>query len=383
MENSMRPSQRRRAAVGVGMAAAAAMTLAACGGAGGSGSGGGAGKATGSLDGHGKTLMVFMPSTSNIYLKDFLSALKQEASSLNYKTQVIQNQFDQTQEDQQVQQYVASGQKPAAIIWWPNDAKAGINSARQLHRIAPVIQTDQNVTAGAESSITAYSGVDQGKVAYIAGQQALKAREADKKAGKKFRSPNGNLLEFAFTTGYQAGIARHEQFLAATKSQPFNLLHTEPVPTLDAQGGFTAASQVIPKYKSQGIDFVFCQNNNMCVGVVKALQQNGLTPGKDVTVIAGDLSGDPTPWKQGKIYSAVIQSAKIEGYIVVDTAAQYLATGKVVKGTEQMAVSPTKPKVEKTAPHYNTFMPLEPAYAKSRAQLQLWGLKFGEFGGGY
>jgi ABC-type sugar transport system substrate-binding protein len=375
-------TERRRARLRWAVGAATAATLlAACGGQ--SVGDGAKIKPSGTLDGHGKTLMVFMPSTSNIYLRDFLTALKREAAYFNLKTHVIQNNYDQSEEDQQVQQYIATGQKPAAFVWWPNDAKAGINSARQLSRVAPVIQTDQNVTPGAEHTVTLYSGVDQGKVAFVAGQQALKARAADEKAGKKFHSPNGNLLEFSFTTGYQAGIDRHKQFLAATKSRPFKLLHTEPAPTLDAQGGFTAASQVIPKYKSAGIDFVFCQNNNMCGGVVKALQQNGLTPGKDVTVIAGDLSGDQTPWKTGEIYSAVIQSPKIEGEIVVDSAIQYLATAKVVKGNQQMPISASKPKVAMSAPHFNTFMPLQPAYVDNIDQLQLWGLKYGSFGAGY
>jgi ABC-type sugar transport system substrate-binding protein len=323
-----------------------------------------------------------MPSTSNIYLKDFLTDLKTEATKLNFKTKVIQNNFDQTEEDQQVQQYIASGEKPAAFIWWPADAKAGINSARQLLRIAPVIQTDQNIYPGAEKSVTAYSGVDQGHVAYIAGEQALKARAADRAAGKESHSKGGNLLEFSFTTGYQAGVDRHKQFLKATKSEPFNLLHNEPVKTLDAQGGFDAASQIIPKYKSQGIDYIFCQNNNMCVGVVKAVIQNGLTPNKDVTIIAGDLSGDPAAWKGGEIYSAVMQSARIEGVIVVDSVAQYLSAGKVVKGTQQYEVTADKPKVKNTAPHFNTFMPLAPAYAAEADKLKIWGFTYGNFGGG-
>src|SRR3954454_17754852 len=122
-------------------------------------------------------------------MKDFLTALEEEASRRNYKTQDIQNNFDQTEEDQQVEQYISSGQKPAAFIWWPADAKAGVNSARQLCRIAPVIQTDQNIFPGAEASVTMYSGVDQGQVAFVAGQQALKAREDAEKAGRQFHSP--------------------------------------------------------------------------------------------------------------------------------------------------------------------------------------------------
>jgi ABC-type sugar transport system substrate-binding protein len=378
-------SRRRRGRIlsAIAIAAGLTLTVGACGGPSAGTSGADTNvQASGTLDGKGQTIMVFMPSTSNIYLKDFLTQVEDEAKTLNFKTKVIQNNFDQTEQDQQVQQYIASGEKPAAFIWWPADAKAGINSARQLKRIAPVIQTDQNVFPGAENSVTAYAGVDQGRVAFIAGQQALKAREADRKAGKTLHSKNGNLLEFSFTTGYQAGVDRHNQFLKATESEPFNLLHNEPAKTLDAQGGFDAASQVIPKFKSQGIDYIFCQNNNMCVGVVKAVIQNGLTPNKDVTIIAGDLSGDPTPWKEGLIYSAVVQSPRAEGYVAVDATAQYLATGKVQEGVQQPEVTAEKPKLEVSPPHFNTFMPLAPAYADKINDLKIWGMTFGNFGAG-
>ena len=80
MGHSTRPAPLKRTDLAIGLAAATAFSLVACGG-GSSASGGSSGGAaqvegSGSLDGGGKTLMVFMPSTSNIYLKDFLTALQ-------------------------------------------------------------------------------------------------------------------------------------------------------------------------------------------------------------------------------------------------------------------------------------------------------------------
>lgn len=379
----MRHHKSRMWTTFAGLVTIAGVVLGTAGCSSGAGTGtGGSTTGTGTLDGNGKTIVAFLPSTSNIFVRDWLTALEDEAGRYHYKLKSIQNNFDQTEEDQQVQQYISSGETPAAFIWWPSDAKSGVNSARQLLRIAPVIQTDQNVVAGAEDSITAYAGPDTGLVGTLSGEAALKARDADRKAGRKLHSPGGNLIEFSFTTGYQAGVDRHNAFMKATAADPFTLLTNEPVSSLDAQGGFEAASQIIPKFKSQGIDYIFCQNNDLCVGVLKALQQNGLEPNKDVVIFPGNLSGDTTAWQQGLFQTGIIQSPVIGAWMAMDAAAQYLASGKVTDTTVSLDASVERPEVKVGPLPLTTIQPFAPITPAEKDTFQLWGLKFGQFGAG-
>ncbi|MEV5010800.1 substrate-binding domain-containing protein [Streptomyces sp. NPDC055692] len=366
---------RMRTSIAVSAAAAALMLVSACGGSGSSGSAKGSGSGTGKLDGGGKLIMVFMPSTSNVYLKGDADAIRAEAKKLNYTVKIVENNFDQAQQDQQVQQWLATNEKASAVLWWPASADAGINSSRLLAARAPVIQFNQSIPNAAKPYIKAYVGVSDKGIGDTAGKQALNAVKERQAAKTTFHGVNGkpNLVEFSFPTGYKAADERHNSFTAAT-ADAFSVLTREPVASVDAQGGFKAASQIIPKFKSKGIDFIYAQSNNVAVGVVNALEQNGLVPGKDVIVIAGDYSGDKQPLKDGKIYSSVLQSPVIEGMLAVRTAAQYVATGKVTAGEVTLPADKELPKVQNVAPNAATYMPNPPVTPSTVDSFRIWGM---------
>ena len=130
---------RVRLAVLIGLVVVA-VGLAACGGdddSGGGGSGGGDSGGSGSVQGDGKELVMFTMTASNVYGANQIKGAKEEAEKLGYKLTVFEHNFSQPEQDQQVQQYIASGAKPAAIIFWPWVADAAINDVRQLSQLAP------------------------------------------------------------------------------------------------------------------------------------------------------------------------------------------------------------------------------------------------------
>lgn len=322
--------------------------------------------------GSGDLLVAFMPASSDLYVAEDRKALEAEAKELGFSVKVFENNFDQSEQDQQVQQYIASGEKPAAFLWWPSDAQAGINSSRLLSRLAPVIQFNQLVLPEGEEYVTSYAGPNDAGVGEIAGDLAIKARQQKIDAGEALSSEGGNLLEFSFPEGYRGGIDRHEGFVTATQDEPFNLLRNEPT-GFDAQSGFEAANQLIPKYKAQGIDFIYCSNAGLAVGVIRALKQNGLEPNKDVTVIAGDANGAKPTIESGELYGAVVQAPAIEGALVVRTAAQYLAADDVKPGTTALEPTPDAPALSEESPSEVTFMPLAPITKDTYADLRIWG----------
>jgi len=334
---------------------------------------------TGSVNGDGQLLMVFMPSTSNVYLKAAAESIKSEAAELDYTAKIVENDWDQTEQDQQVQEWLSTGEEAAAVLFWPASAAAATNSIRQLAAKAPVIQWNQAVQTDAEDFVTAYAGVSDDGIGVQAGKDALDALEKVTAEGRTFHGPGGkpNLIEIRFTSGYAAGDDREKSF-ADTTGDTFNVLAVEPTPTVDAQGGFAAASQVIPQHLDKGIDFVYTHSNDVANGVVQALEQNGLKPGKDVIVIAGTSSGDLTNLKSGKIWSAVLQSPVIEGTLVVRTAAQYLATGETVEGDHTLPVEETTPALDVEAPHQATFMMNPQVTAANLDSITVWDRSFSE-----
>ena len=336
-------------------------------------------KGTGSVKGDGNLLMVFMPSTSNVYLKAAADSIKTEAADLDYKVKIVENDFDQTEQDQQVQEWLATDEKAAGILFWPASAAAATNSIRQLSAKAPVFQWNQAVQPDAEKYVTAYAGVSDIGIGVQAGKDAIAARDDVAAKGMKFHGPDGkpNLVEIRFTAGYAAGDDREKAFAEET-GDAFNILAVEPGPTVDAQGGFAAASQVIPQYLDQGIDFIYAHSNDVANGVVQALEQNGLKPGKDVIVITGTSSGDLTNLRSGKIWSAVLQPPVIEGQLIVRTAAQYLAAGKTKDGDYTLPADKTTPDLKPEAPYKATFMMNPQVTADNIDALQVWDKSFAE-----
>ncbi len=375
-----------RAVAGTLLATAMIVSTAACssgnGGTGGGSAEGQAAPASGTLDGNGALLKVFMPSTSNVYLAAAVESLEAEAAELNYTVSIVENNWDQTEQDQQVQEWLATGEDAAAVLFWPASADAATNSIRLLSAEAPVFQWNNLVASDAEDFVTAYAGVNDIGIGEEAGRNALDAVEQLTADGFQFHGPDGkpNLLEIRFTAGYAAGDDREEAFAEVT-GDAFNVLAVEPTPTVDAQGGFQAASQVVPQYLGQGIDIIYAHSNDVANGVVQALEQNGLKPGEDVILITGTSSGDTTNLRSGKIWSATLQSPTIEGALVVRTAAQYLATGEVQKGETTLESDSEKPELELQAPFEQNFMMNPQVTADNIDTFKIWGFDFDQLMG--
>ncbi|WP_291049638.1 substrate-binding domain-containing protein [Herbiconiux sp.] len=378
-----RKFSRWQKAVGLVAAAGLVVSLAACSsGSSTSTSGGDSGSSasgTGSLEGGGKLIKIFMPSTSNVYLAAAAKAAEAEAEALGFTSSVVENNFDQTEQDQQVQEWLATGEEAAAVLIWPASAANATASIRALSKVAPVLQWNQLIDPAAEEFIKiGYAGVSDLGIGDQAGKDMLTKIDSLTAEGYTFHGPGGlpNVLEITLGSGdYSAGEDRHNAFMEVVDGK-INYLGREGAAEFDAQGGFTAASTAIPKYLSQGIDFIYVQTNDMGNGVVQAAEQNGLKPGENVFLNTGTSSGSTANLRDGKITSAVLQSPVIEGTLIVDNAAQYLATGEVVDDTVTIASDEAKPELEVTAPTRTTFMMNPTVTADNIESFKIWGFDF-------
>jgi ribose transport system substrate-binding protein len=369
-------------AAGLVLAAGLVIGMTACSSGGSAGStdaasGGGGG--TGSLEGGGKLLKIFMPSTSNVYLAAAAKAAEAEAEELGYTSSVVENNFDQTEQDQQVQEWLATGEQAAAVLIWPASAANATASIRALSKVAPVLQWNQLIDPAAEEFIKiGYAGVSDLGIGDQAGKDMLTKIDELTASGYAFHGPNGlpNVLEITLGSGdYSAGEDRHNAFMEVVDGK-INYLGREGAAEFDAQGGFTAASTAIPKYLSQGIDFIYVQTMDMGNGVVQAAEQNGLKPGENVFLNTGTSSGSTDNVRDGKITSAVLQSPVIEGTLVVDTAAQYIATGEVVDETVTIPSDEQKPELQVVAPNRTTYMMNPTVTADNIESFKIWGFDF-------
>lgn len=327
---------------------------------------------TGKIEGEGKELVMFTITASNVYGANQIKGATAEAEKLGYKLTVFQNNFSQPEQDQQVQQYIASGAKPAAVIFWPWVADAALNDTRLLSKLAPVVQLTQEPNEKSWPFVQAYSGANQILIGETLGSTMLKARDAAKAAGMKFKSDGGNLLVFQHPAGEKTGTERMKGFMAVTKDAPFNIIHTEFGPN-SPETGYEIGSTVIPKFKGQ-FDFLFVSNQQAANGIIRALKENGINPGKDVYIVSGDCSGSLEAVKNGETFGTGIQPAAVEGALAVRTAAKLIANGKIEGDVIQMEVAAEAPAIDPGPPAKLNYMPHAPAIgADGVANTKIWG----------
>ena len=326
------------------------------------------------LRGEGEEIVMFTMTSSNVYGANQIAGARQEAKALGYKLKVYENTFSQPEQDQQVQQYIASGAKPAAIIWWPWIRDAGLNSVRQLARLAPVVQMTQPPDEASAPHVKAYAGANQDLIGRTLGEMMIQAREKAREEGAKFKSKNGNLLVFQHPEGEYTGTARWNAFVEVTKDEPFNEIHTE-YGANDPETGYEKGSQVIPRFKGE-FDFLFISNQQAANGIIRALKENNITPGRDVWLVSGDCSGSLEAVKNGETFGTGIQPAAVEGRLAVRTAAKLVANDGKTEGQQvQYEVEAEAPPIEPGPPAKFNYMPHAPAVgAKGIKETRIWGL---------
>lgn len=324
------------------------------------------------LQGNGRDLVMFTITASNVYGANQIKGATEEAERLGFDLTVFQNNFSQPEQDRQVQQFIASGAEPAAIIFWPWVAEASINNVRLLSRVAPVIMLTQEPNEQTWPFVKAYSGANQILIGETLGQMMIEAREAARAAGMEFESENGNLLIFQHPEGEKTGTERLKGFNALTADEPFNQIHLE-YGANSPESGYEIGSQVIPRFAGE-FDFLFISNQQAANGIIRALKENGITPGEDVMLVSGDCSGTLDAVKNGETFGTGIQPAAVEGALAVRTAARYIHYQTIEGDVSQLGVDAEAPPIRDSAPAKYNYMPHAPAIgAEGVANTRIWG----------
>jgi ribose transport system substrate-binding protein len=317
-------------------------------------------------------IIIFGPTSSNNYVAQLYKGARETAKRQGYDLKIVQNNFDQSEEDNQVQQQLSSGTKPLAYGWWPSDNKAGIGSQRALARSGvPVFMVNQLPIKGTEKYWVAYAGVNDVLNGFVAGQMLLKGRAALVAGGHKLHSRGGNVIVVGFPAGYSAGTDRDKGFRQATKNAGLRILGEQPA-GFDPAAGYKIGSQLIAANKSKGIDLVYAHNSALDDGVIQALEEAGLKPGKDVMAVGGTCHGNIKPLVQGKEFGTGLQAARLEGVYMLEAIGRYLQTKKVAPGVLQAPSSPTKVPPVNVVHRYN-FIPNPAVYRSNVNKIRLWG----------
>ncbi len=327
----------------------------------------GASAATSMAASKGK-IVVFIISSTNPYVGQWEKGATEKAKELGYEVKFIENNFNQTEQDSQVQQQIASGEKVAGYVWWPFQNAAGVASLRALKQTgAPVILTNQFPIKGTEKFWTAYAGAND----FLSGKTAAEMLLDTCAKSTTVKCDKGFIIRFP--AGYSAGTDRVNGFESVAKGK-LTTVAVVPSGGFMEDDGYKVASQIIPAHKD-GLTWIYTENDSMAGASAQALRENGLTPGKDVYVVGGTCHGDPTHVINGDLIGTAIQSGYFEGWLAVQTLAKFNRDGKVKDGEMFYPDNPDAPPSDDGLAYRFNYIPNPPVANTQLAHdtTKMWG----------
>ncbi len=278
----------------------------------------------------GGTIVAFIPTTTNTYIAEWGRGAQERAAELGYNLVIIENNFDQAEQDTQVQQQLGAGDDDVvAYAWWPSDNEAGAASLRALADTGvPVIQTNQLPFPGSEGYVVGYAGVNDKLNGEVAANLLIEARDHMIANGMELHGAGGHAIVIGFVAGYQAGIDRSGAALPILARQNISVLGEVDVGFGPAEG-YDGTKQLIAAHRNAGIDLVYAHNSALAEGVIQALEEEGYHPGQDVMVVGGTCHGNLDHLIDGSEFATGLQAARLEGVFSINTLDEYLTEGSL------------------------------------------------------
>lgn len=361
-----------RGAAGRLMAAAvfsSMVVLSACGGSS-SSTGGDSGAPK---PGKSKTVIAFVRTSSDTYQAAWQRGVQKVLGDEGYKVKFIENNADQSEQNSQVQQQIGSNASPAAWVWMPADASAGAASLKALHDTKlPVFQVNQLPTDSTKQFVTAYAGVNDVINGEASGKLVLDAKADLESSGVIKAGESAKVAAIKFYPQFAATTNRLKGFESVTKGKGVDIVASAD-DAVDATTGYKAALSIIPIIKSKGVNIVYAQNDASASGVIRALAEAGLEPGKKIEVVGGNCRDDVSDLVEGRQYGTGLQAAELEGSFSAQMLVNYFKNPAVKKG------SYTAPSTPDALPDWpkeiskSNYLPNPPIKGDEVKSTKLWG----------
>lgn len=296
-------------------------------------------------------IVMFGQSRENPYFGQ--NAVGAEAVAKQYGwTLTYVEAASQEQQDAAIQQMLATGDKPIGVVLNPVSGAAAVASEMAMKEAGiPVVILNQVPAPEQKDLFVAYGGVND----YMSGVNAAQLLVAGaKKAGVTL----GDGLVVNTVAGHTAAQQRVAGFTDEMKKDApgVNILSNVNSGGYLENEGYNIGSQIIPANKGK-FNWVYGVNDALAVGAMKAAQESGIQPGKDVLFVGGTCMNANTnaAVKKGELVGTSVQSPYVEGAAAMYALVAYLNTGSVVDGEQNLAAD-APPSID-TPPHKWNYMP--------------------------
>ena len=324
----------------------------------------------------GKKVTVLMPPGTDTYLAEWQRGAREQGEALGFDVTIVENNFDQAEQDLQVQQAL-SGELPDMFVWWPVDNAAGVASLKVMSESGvPVMQINQLPVPEAAGFWDLYAGVDDVLNGRVSGELLIELRDNMVADGVELNSEGGNVLVVMFPAGYSAGADRLIGFKEATAGAGMTIIDQVEI-GFDETSGYNAGLSLIPANRDKGIDLVYAENDALASGMILALEEAGYEPGVNVGVVGGTCHGNLTDLEDGGQYATGLQSARLEGVQAMLTADLYFTNPTITDGEYRASDDPDAIPDQDQLYSYN-FIPNPAVYGSDIDETRLWGFTMRE-----
>ncbi|RXI39330.1 ribose ABC transporter substrate-binding protein RbsB [Clostridium tetani] len=259
--------------------------------------------------GEGKKIGMVISTLNNPFFVSMKEGAEKKAKELGYELLVLDSRDDGATERSNVEDLVQKGAE--VIIINPTDSDAVGNAIQVANdNKIPVVTVDRNSNKGEVASHIASDNVAGGKMA---------AEFILEKLGEK-----GNIVKIQGLPGTSAARDRGKGFHEGIKGKDgVKVVASQPA-DFDRQKGLSVMENIIqanPDFKA-----VFCHNDEMALGAVKALS------GKKVTIVGFDGNEDAVKAvESGELTATVAQQPDLMGSISVENAVKIAKNESVEK----------------------------------------------------
>ena len=320
-----------------------------------------------------REVVAFVRTSSDTYQAAWQRGMTKIAEDNGIDVTFIENNADQTEQNNQVQQQLASGREPAMWAWMPTDAQAGVATLRALSESGvPVFQVNGMPPEGTEQYVTAYAGVNDVINGRASGELILEARDELIARGDLAEDEAAKIAYIKFFAGFQPATDRLAGVESVIGDTPFEVV-AEAIDAVDVTTGFDATSTILPILQEQGVDILYAQNDAGAAGAIQALTDGGFTPGEDVLVVGGNCRDDVSMLVDGRQFGTGLQAAELEGEFTMQMIVNYLENPTVADGEYEAPATPDDvPEWPEAVSKFN-FLPNPPVRGEDVETTSLWG----------
>jgi simple sugar transport system substrate-binding protein len=212
---------------------------------------------------------------------------------------------------------------------------AVLNEAKRAK--IPVILTDRAVDSKDKTLYKTFLGSDFVKEGRLVGQWVVK--------NYKGSTADVNIVELQGTTGSAPAIDRAKGFRSVIKANPhLKIIASQTGEFTRAKGKEVMAAFLKANPK---IDLLFAHNDDMGLGAIEAIQEAGLTPGKDIKVVTIDAVRDGMKALAAGKFNFIAECSPLLGPQLMSLAKKVVAGQSVPKRiiTIETTFTPAQAKV--------------------------------------